>query len=56
MANKMVAVRSTNVGDEKCVRDFGRKQKDHLEDLAIEGTTLKLMLHKYSQMTSSGFV
>jgi hypothetical protein len=52
----MVAVRSTNVGDEKCVRDFGRKQTDNLEDLAIEGTTLKLILLKYSQRTSSGFV
>ena len=56
MAIKVVAVYSTNVGDEKCMRDFGRKQQDNLEDLAVEGTSLKLRLHKYSQRTSSGFI
>jgi hypothetical protein len=55
MVIKAVALFSTNVGDEKCMPDFGRKQQDHLEDLAIEGTTLKLMLHKHSQRMSSGF-
>jgi hypothetical protein len=42
MVIKAVALFSTNEGDEKCMPDFGRKQQDHLEDLAIEGTTLKL--------------
>lgn len=45
MAIKVVAVCSTNVGDDKCVRDFGREQQDNLEDLVIEGATLKLTLH-----------
>jgi hypothetical protein len=56
MAMKGFAVCSSSVGDEKCMRDFGRKQQDNLEDLAIEGTALKLMLRKYSQRTSSGFI
>jgi len=54
MAIKVVAVCSTNVGDEKCMRDLCRKQQDNLENLVIEGTTLKLTLHKYSQKMSSG--
>jgi hypothetical protein len=55
MAIKVDAVFSTNARNKKCMPDFGRKQNDHLEDLAIEGTTLKLMLHKHSQRMSSGF-
>jgi hypothetical protein len=56
MAIKVVAVCSTNVRDEKCMRDFGQKQEDNLKDLAVEGTTLKLILHKYIQRMSSGFI
>jgi len=54
MAILVVAVCSTSAGDEKCMRDFGRKQQYNLEDLVIEGAKLKLTLHKYSQKMSSG--